>query len=263
MEWPTLLQSFNEELPEIKIIPPSSGKNPRQTGESPRQVKNEQSPRILIINNGEEHKSVIEQYLKKHAFSLENEPASPPEPNRLVRNEADAVAHARTNLLNPLMRAIDIDTDLSGKVSTSSELRLETLRVDVGVFHTSKVREGIVMMVEFKRANLIDKELFEAAMWDKNELDKDSKPLRDDPKRYLEKTSDELKLVKQAKAYAKRANYLYVALCDYESLILLKFSNDLRVIDVTIVDKSETTFRKAPFGFLLTAIKHYKDVPSV
>ncbi|KAJ8111338.1 hypothetical protein OPT61_g6047 [Boeremia exigua] len=258
MNLPNLLTTFDEGLPEISN---KSTRKPKQTQESSLRVKNEKPPRILLSNDGKKYMDATEEYLRAHADLLAHEPASPPEPNRVVRNEADVVAHARTNLLNPIMRAINLETSLEGKVLTSAELGVETLRVDVGIFYEFKSGEGIVMMVEFKRANLIDSSAFRVAMWDKQEVDKYTKSIREDPSKTLEQ--DSMKLVKQAKAYAVRAKCLYVALCDYESLVLLKFSEDTTIIDVTIVDKTETTFRRALFGFLLTAVEDYDSVPSV
>lgn len=264
MDWLSLLKSFDQGLPPITIVRPK--KKPTQATESSATVQAEIPPRILITARGEDYIAAINTYLAIHASALAKEPASPPEPNRIVRNEADAVAHARTNLLNPIMRAIDLDPQLHGKVFTSSELALETLRVDVGISHKDKHGDkhgdGIVMMVEFKRAELINIRGFQAAMWRRSEVNKFAVPFKDDSRRYLLEATSELKLIKQAKAYAKRAQCLYIALCDYESLILLNFSKDLTIIEVTIVNKKNVTYLKALFGFLLTAIEHFQDMPN-
>ncbi|KAF2623897.1 hypothetical protein BU25DRAFT_461684 [Macroventuria anomochaeta] len=233
----TLLQSFDEALPDIIIVPSKPEKDCWQTKESSEQVKKEKPPRILIYHDGAGYLSATEKYLAAHESLLRDEVATPPEPNRFVRNEADGVAHARTNLLNPLMRAVDVNEGLVGKLLTASELGVETLRVDVGVFYTVKGDEGIVMMVEFKRTDLIDKGSFKTM-------------------KYLRVKSNATKQIKQAKAYAKRAKCRCVALCDYQSLILLQFSEDLTTGELMIVDETETTFRKALLGFLLTAIRH-------
>ncbi|KAJ4991597.1 hypothetical protein SVAN01_02978 [Stagonosporopsis vannaccii] len=234
----TLLQCFFQHLPDITIKSSSNASQPR---ESSRTVKDEPAPRILITDIGKQYFDIAQQYLRDNCASLDQEYVGIPEPNPEILNEADVVSHARFNLVHPVVRALE-HAKLAGTIKICSELRTEPLRVDLGVAYTSKEGRRIVMMIEYKRAHVINPARFKAAM-------------------YLTTTSSELKLIKQAKAYARRAECLYVALCDYESLILLKFSNDLSVIDVTIVYKTDVKFRVALLGFLLTAVEHYKDKP--
>lgn len=265
VERSNLLDMFSESLPDLELVyKEGESTQPQQGQPSSQQVRLERPPNILITQEIINYKLIVDEYLKDHAASLEAESATPPEPNRLVRNEADVVAHARTNLLNPIMRAVDVNVGLAGKISTSSELGIETLRVDVGIFYALKAGEGIVMMVEFKKANMIQPGLFESAMWSKDEVNHNMKPYKPNVKRRLQADTTEINLIKQAKAYARRAKCLYVALCDYQSLLLLKFSKDLQAVYITIVDPTdpEFTFRKALFGFLLTAVVHYNEVPA-
>jgi len=254
----TLLQCFSQHLPKIVI----KSSKAIQTSESSRTVKNEKAPRILITDTGGQYWNIADRYLKENSESLAEEYLGIPERDPEVLNEADVVSHARFNLVRPVVRALEHGR-LAGKIKVCSELQTEALRVDLGVAYESDEGRHIVMMIEYKKVCLIRPRFFEQAMWSKVEVDKDSQPLKNNDRRYLSSTSSELKLVKQAKAYAKRANCLYVALCDYESLILLNFSERLDVVNVTIVDKTQIRFRKALLGFLLTAVEHYKDEPTV
>jgi len=185
----------------------------------------------------------------------------------VLRTEQDAADHAKPNLLDPIEQALNVDAAFTGKIYRTAQLGVKKLRVDVGIMYTDKVdKEGnsIVAMIEYKRAPLIanDQGDFEKSLWMRHELNSNFVPLTNNTARYLRENMHAMKHLKQAKAYVRRANCRYVALCNYTSLVLLKFLEaDCRVIEVTLVDSGKIPLLLALIGFILQAIEHWRDTP--
>ena len=121
--------------------------------------------------------------------------------------------------------ALEFDSHMHDKVAALSQLDVNFLRVDLALNYMSK-DGGTVMLVEFKQAGSIGTGNVKA------------------------------ELVKQARTYASASGSLHIALCNYESLVLLEFDDKFSIVEVTVVDKKVQTFRKALFGFFLYAIKY-------
>ena len=182
-------------------------------------------PCVLLHNSGETYWDLANDYLRRHESELKKQPNTLPELYQPVLDEAGEVANARNDLLSPIMRALEFDSHMHDKVAPLSQLDVNFLRVDLALNYMSK-DGGTVMLVEFKQAGSIGTGNVKA------------------------------ELVKQARTYASASGCLHIALCDYESLVLLKFDDGLSITEVTVVDKKAQTFRKALLGFFLHAIKY-------
>ncbi|KAF3007607.1 hypothetical protein E8E13_007899 [Curvularia kusanoi] len=215
------------------------------------------------LKNGSKRTWYADAYLLEHVATLSKEPAPQLWWNRPAKSEADVVSHSDMHLLHPVLGALESDEGFKGKIAKFQEFNIKPLRVDIALNYKCYGDSKTVLMIEFKKADLIDTCRFENALWQMSELDGSCMPLVDNHKRYLLAGETEEKLMKQAKAYARVARCLYIALCDYQSLILLKFSKDLSVVNVKVVDKNVTTFRRAMLGFLLTAIDDHDQVPAI
>jgi hypothetical protein len=224
MDQDHLLSRLAAALPEM-ITKTKNEKGPEQSKDV---TTGSVLPCALLHNSGEVYWDAANEYLRRHESALKTQPNTLPELYPSVLDEAGEVAYAR-DLLSPIMRALEFDRHMHDKVAALSQLDVNFLRVDLATHYMSE-DGGIVMLMDFKQARSIGTGNVEA------------------------------KLVKQAKTYAIATGCLYIALCDYESLVLLKFDEDLSIVKVAVVDKEAQTFRKALFGFLLYAIKHRNEV---
>jgi hypothetical protein len=164
-------------------------------------------PCVLIHNSGETYWGLANDYLRHHESELKKQLNTLPELYPPVLDEAGEVAHARNDLLSPIMRALEFNSHMHDKVAALSQVDVNFLRVDLAMNYMSE-DDGIVMLVEFKEAGSINTSNIKA------------------------------KLVKQAKTYANASGCLHIALCDYESLVLLKFDDELAL------SKSRLSIRK-------------------
>jgi hypothetical protein len=133
-----------------------------------------------------------------------------------------------------------------------AEHLVEPLRPD----HVVKLqgKNEVVMIVEYKRCGYIRYGEFEDAMYDEDEIEE----ARDSMKKTgrittLNNRSNALVFVKQTTAYHQKTGCRYVALCDYDGLVLLQFrgGKDLNSVYATTVLR--LVFRKALLQFLLEA----------
>jgi hypothetical protein len=176
-----------------------------------------------------------------------------------VSTEADVVHLANRYLIEPLLKAIN--TIYGGKLVISAESAVNTLRPDCVIRLKPQIGEKVVMVVEYKRCGYIHYEEFEDVWCEKNEVEQTRQKLRKDHQvTTLGPESNALSFVKQATAYRRRTDCKYVALRDYDSLVLLHYldNGDLKSVDVTTVPRQ--VFRKALLGFLIEACQNTEDL---
>jgi hypothetical protein len=75
--------------------------------QSKRLAKASVLPCVLIHKSGETYWDLANDYLRRHEFELKTQPNTLPELYPLVLDEADEVAHARNDLISPIMQALE------------------------------------------------------------------------------------------------------------------------------------------------------------
>jgi hypothetical protein len=176
---------------------------------------------------------------------------APPQIASGVDKEADVVTIAGENLITPLMVAIK---HIYPQLTRYAEVNLDKLRADC-IFKTrTQQNNSVVMVVEYKRCWYIHDDQFRKAFKPLSQVDKIAKEMiAKGVETTLARGSNALFFIKQATAYYQISKCRYIALCDYEHLILIKYRTwyDLRSADVTIVPRD--LMLKALLGFLLEA----------
>ncbi|KAF2876067.1 hypothetical protein BDV95DRAFT_602093 [Massariosphaeria phaeospora] len=127
------------------------------------------------------------------------------------------------------------------------------LRVDVAF----RDEQGIFAMIELKRSAYIIREDFESSIWDKDEAETVLGSLLE-PSGRTSTISRSFRGVfngtKQVKAYARKNGCRFVALCDYNSLVLFVFDQDRVEYDrASAFLLDEKKFRIGLLGFLMKA----------
>ncbi|KAF1951562.1 hypothetical protein CC80DRAFT_508750 [Byssothecium circinans] len=161
-----------------------------------------------------------------------------------IINEADIVPLIDKYLVTPVKAAIDglYEEDFI----VSSEISLDHARVDsaLRIDRGSGNYQNIVL-IELKNRTLLSPEVITNALCEES-----------DPKMHFLTTRDHaIYFIKQAAFYSKTYNTNFAVLCDYDTLVLVKFfdlnkNNRPQKAHVTVVRKF---FRKALLGFLIEA----------
>jgi hypothetical protein len=250
----TFLEWFEKEHPKHEPVNMVAMQNKKATASSIT-TKEQQPPEMLIRLHHEHWETKATRALTLEILCKNDALKQYASPTRLVNiaNESDVVHLANTNLIKPVWRAII--AVYPGKLVTYSEQQLDVLRPDrVFKLSSSQGKNEAVMLIEFKRCGYIHYDEFEDAMCDADEIDDKRRKLEeDDEETTLENNSNALLFVKQATAYYMSSRCRYVALCDYDKLVLLRYRHgeDLSSVDATTVPRK--VFRKALLGFLLEA----------
>jgi hypothetical protein len=153
----------------------------------------------------------------------------------------------------PIQQAINIKYAPT-KISVGAEVFQDKLRhnLSFNVFQDNELKQRTIMIIEFKRLGVIRREEFEAASCKESEVTAYIKELRNQNKLttiYHEHNAH--CLTKQATAYARKWKCAYVAVCNYDDLVLLRFTKELDIARMTVVERKY--IRKALLGFLIEA----------
>ncbi|KAF1917635.1 hypothetical protein BDU57DRAFT_513988 [Ampelomyces quisqualis] len=250
----TYLQWFEQEHPQFKIKDEEKRLQDTSTPSSDT-TKLQQPPRMLV-KLGVDHWEQIAQTCLENAKknSSLNSQLGGLDKNAALGTEADVVRLAAEHLTGPLMSTLNAIYPKA--LIEFSEQGLQGLRADYAI-KTTDSAEFTVILVEYKRCGYIREHEFEMASCDEKDLDSALQDLADSKKPCsLTKNSNAWCFVKQATSYHRRSKCKYIALCDYEHLILIRFRGhmDLKAAEVTIVPRSK--FRKALLGF---AIEGYEN----
>jgi hypothetical protein len=193
-------------------------------------------------------------------------------------NEGDVVRAAALYLLHPVNQALCAHQILAGTINCQSEYTANRVRSDITYYKTPPASNGTsraFAVVEFKKRGIIRQQEFQAAQ-------KVLNPGQGHDTNYYTQaatnrdygtfyTGSSRILMKQAGSYATRQRTQYVALFDWDVLVLVRFIEmdpELDVEDLVVNgvgDWCETTIitrshemRAALLGFLASA---YQDTP--
>jgi hypothetical protein len=172
-----------------------------------------------------------------------------------VANEGDVVLIANIHLVDPVLKSVN--EIYHGQLTSYAEEPIDKLRVNRAIKLKQRNKDQVIMLIEYKRCGYIHKEQFEQAMCAPKNAHQILCKLKEAAEETtLQSPSNTLWFVKQATAYYINTGCRYVALCDYESLILSEYSdppenNHLDYVGITVVPRP--FFRKALLGFLIEA----------
>ena len=251
-----ILECFNHDLPVYEHV----DRTEVQAGPSSETTKKQLPPRLLIAKDVYMYLALAEAFLKSKAATTNQTLLTnycPGYESCGLETEQDVVHLSTLYLIHPVILAIN--AKYPQILTQLSECKLDALRVDLNIKTKTQGKNEAVMMVEYKRCGYIQEKQFEEAMCSADEAKEMDELLKSQGKQFsLKAGSNALWFTKQAMAYHQRTHCKYVALCDYEHLILLKFDNLLESAKVTIVPRKN--LRKALLGFLLEACTDAKLV---
>ncbi|KAF1931306.1 uncharacterized protein M421DRAFT_343712 [Didymella exigua CBS 183.55] len=124
----SLLSSLSTAPPPAVVV--TSGSSDQKKASSKR-VEDARPPNLLWHYNALRCTSAANRYIKQHGTQLDALSSTEPEPTIEIHNEADAVAHGRTNLVNPVSRAVQLKHP--GEPVIRAEVGLSDLRVNMAV----------------------------------------------------------------------------------------------------------------------------------
>ncbi|KAF2846188.1 hypothetical protein T440DRAFT_482742 [Plenodomus tracheiphilus IPT5] len=265
----TLLDSFKEALPKYTMSPElekkqQTAKPPSTTGDKTWDMK---VPQYLI-------KHPLEHWTKPAAQFLElDEPRRKLSSRQIydweknnLKTEADVVGLAGKFLVKPVFDAINIKHN--NQISNGAAWSKGGTRADL-CFNIDGPHEKIVLVLEFKCRFYIKPDELRKAL-DEDEESQIQKLKTRGIMDLLSPGGHTAKHLKQVCASAKEHSCNYAALCDYESLVLIKLSprsidepryerkSFFRRADITIVPPQY--FRLALLGFLDEAIQRHVDI---
>jgi hypothetical protein len=160
--------------------------------------------------------------------------------------EADVVHLPGRHLVDPVMVALEVAQ--AGLLKEYAEYGVKKLRVDVAL--RSTITNQAAVLIEYKRCGYINNVEFATAMIESKKLQFELEVREKTRLSTLRDGSNAYKFVCQGTAYHERTNCNYVALCDYEHLVLIRYRG-LDWAEATIVPRH--LFRKALLGFCLEA----------
>lgn len=155
-------------------------------------------------------------------------------------------------LIMPIQQAIHIKYP-SAYISVGTETKQDrSTQLSFNIHQDDESKKKTIMTIMFKRPGVIKPEEFEAAACEESEkagcLEKlDARKMET----AITPSLNAFCLTKQAAAYAQQGVCDYVALCDYDNLVLLHFNDGLESARITVVERKD--FRKALLGFLIEA----------
>ncbi|KAF2864689.1 hypothetical protein BDV95DRAFT_600359 [Massariosphaeria phaeospora] len=230
MVLPNILAIFQRSLPQSDERPTS-----RRTKPSSGDVMKEDLVRILH-DNPELEKKIM----------ATGEQALPTDLN--VCNSLD-VFHQSP--LSPW--TLDSEADVVDFIHSEVQLPSPTsrLRVDVAF----RDQEGVFAMVELKRCAYIVPEDFAASIW-KADIAEEELARRGGISTVSPVHRNVINGTKQVKAYARKSKCRFVALCDYQNLVLFVFDKDCADYEkASAFVLAEKDFRVGLLGFLIMACK--------
>lgn len=173
--------------------------------------------------------------------------------NSANATEEDAVQLAYTHLVQPVLKAINAKYPHWGVQSNGENPLDDKLRVDIALRAAGR-QDDLIMLIEMKKCWYIHNDEFQKALCRQDQIDTVLQYLEDEKMRStVRENTNAYCFMQQATAYVTRTKCRYIALCDYESLILLRYRRDLclTTVEVTIVPRDR--FLLALLGFLLEA----------
>ncbi|KZM18883.1 uncharacterized protein EKO05_0010395 [Ascochyta rabiei] len=163
--------------------------------------------------------------------------------------EEDVVRVSTLYITHPIQNAIN--ARYQAPITIATEVRVSRFRYDLSFnIKQDTDQKQPIMVIEYKRVGMIDYADFDVAVEEKNKQRALSKLNAHGGQSVLMANANGFILCKQAAAYAKSTKCNFVALCDYDKLVLLEFeSSDFA--RVTTIPRQH--IRKALLGFCLKA----------
>ncbi|KAI0546720.1 hypothetical protein F4679DRAFT_404219 [Xylaria curta] len=206
--------------------------------------------------------------------TLEGEHISLREDAMYHHNEGDVARAAAMYLLHPINQALSAIPNFGGSIKCLSEQSANGVRCDISFRRYRGNQQRCFAIVECKKRGVIDDNEFrQAARTPKNSVSQHVQAAMDAPGgSFFQRNS--VKLMKQAAAYAIRNGTQYVALFNWDRLVLIRFSmldprrkikdliangvGDYCEIAVIKYDTGSHLMRAALLGFLIEA---YQQTP--
>ncbi|KAF2006015.1 hypothetical protein P154DRAFT_570745 [Amniculicola lignicola CBS 123094] len=250
----SVFDSFKDPLPNFTIISPAKPYRPQASASSGTTEK-ERIPLLLIEIDytmwserateylNEQHKLLAPQLQRSVAMSQDT---------WAFLTENDVVRACELYLINPVMQALSAEYK---SIVCTGEHNIKKLRVDMSWFiQGNNDKRTTVALLEYKRRGYIDEKQF--AICDESMAEEQLDKQKSLGKSKIIEKSNADYFVRQAAAYARREQCKYVALCDWSTLILLKFDK----LGISYVGDSahaavvpQDSARKALLGFILEA----------
>jgi hypothetical protein len=253
----TFLECFEDEHPHYGTDNEEEMERKKCTPSSTA-TKDQRPPRVLVDLNVGYWLTIANDMLKSKVLRADhslNTHRIYPQISHGIATEQDVVNLATMYLLPPVMAAIDVL--YPEKMTQYSEYTSKGLRMDHLIKTKEQGQNNAVMLIEFKSCWYIHENEFKASMLDKAYLGAqlDLLQRREIWNTLTTKNNNACLFVKQATAYSGETNCRYVALCDWEHLILIRFkaNNDLESADVTIVPRPR--FRRRYWDFWLRRVR--------
>ncbi|OAL02303.1 hypothetical protein IQ06DRAFT_304503 [Phaeosphaeriaceae sp. SRC1lsM3a] len=246
----TLLDCFEQEHPSYHIDSPPTW----YVSSSSATTKNQVPPKVLVRQDIQDWLHLADQFLQsqeaQHSdLARESEPSKAPMD---LNNEAAVRTLADNHIVMPVLKALLVKHP--HKLKYRPEETTNPLRVDAAICVAGANPKKKVVLLEYKRCPYITSDNFEDALHSEDQIEDKLERLRVAKKTCtLDEDLDDYIFLKQATAYYIQTGCPYVALCDYESLILIRFlgGGQLESAKVTVVPRN--CFRKALLGFSLEA----------
>ncbi|KAH7093691.1 hypothetical protein FB567DRAFT_588113 [Paraphoma chrysanthemicola] len=252
---PTLLECFDEEHPHY-LTERKAEMQARIASPSSQITYDQPPPRILIFEPVDTWLHEAHIFLRSRR-ARENDQLNdgriPLTEPCSIATEQDVVKLSTLYIIHPVM--IAIQARFPGSLTQFSESPAKPMRIDLTFNSLSRfAAKRVVMIMEYKRCWYIhEEEFFDAMCYNEDEIDEALDKLE-----YYGEESTLIKgtnaywFVKQITAYVVATGCRYVALCDYEHLILIRFNCfRLETAEVTVVPRH--CFRKALLGFMFAA----------
>lgn len=260
-----LLQCFEGEHPKYPLSNETALKhNKIQARASSEATGDQDPPRVFVDTHPSRWIVPANAFLRSSTATTNPElskgtMADPESAMAELSTEQDVVRVANHFLMYPIGKAIN--AKYTTKITQSTEAKQDRCRSDhsFNIHQDDKARKKTIMVVEFKRLCTIKKKEFTNATCKESEKSNALRILnnRGIPTA-IEEDCNAYWYTKQATAYAQTWDCKYVALCDYETLVLLHFDDGLDSARITIVPRH--SFRKALLGFLIEACE-FAGVP--
>lgn len=151
-----------------------------------------------------------------------------------------------------------INVKYTTPITVQAELKGDRLRADFSFnIHQDNANRQAIMIIEFKRIGMIRYHEFITATRPESDVEDVLEEMKvDNEPTTLEESTNALVITKQAIAYASHWECPFVALCDYDHLVLLRFDLEKEIAFVTTVPRPQV--RKALLGFLEEACAYAK-----
>ncbi|KAF2846192.1 hypothetical protein T440DRAFT_542544 [Plenodomus tracheiphilus IPT5] len=252
-----LLQCFFEEHPRYPLSDESRRKNDKiPVTPSSKHTELQDPPRLFIRYSVSNYVSRATTWLNSQRalpdarFQISTIVTPEPAPAELA-NEADVVRVSNDFLVNPVLRAINIKYNTN--ITVATEVMEDVFRLDLTFnINQDTGNKQTIVVIEFKRLGVIKPAQFHKHEYAQEDKAKETRRLRRlHLNTGLDWGTNAYWMTLHATAYSRATGCEYVALCNYDTLILLRFNDGLASVRLTEVSRGQ--MRLGLLGFLIAA----------